>query len=199
MALEYVSVSAGFGSLTPWMTQVGCFEFGESRALLATRAVAAAEVQGSAAVLAALRVSERLLRQFFDDSPISVAVFDPAGQLLHVNRAFGALLGYALEELKDRNIDELVYPDDVPSMQERRRMLVDGRCDEFQLQTRFGSGCRREVCTRMSGRLERNAGDRIPRIFAHIVDVSELDRGRRDFRRETEEIRWKNWDPERYL
>lgn len=192
---EYFSAAAGFGSLLPWMTPVGRFAMGNLPVPDARRA----DVQGAELTLAALRVFERLLRQFFDDSPVSVAVFDQAGRLLRVNRAFGAMLGYATDDLIERNIDELVHPDDVPFVQERRRLLVEGKCDRFQLETRFGTGCRRQIWTRMFGRLARDEDGGAPNIFAHLVDFTELNPFQQILRRDAEEARLSNSDPDRYM
>lgn len=199
MSPEYFSPAAVFGSLLPWMTQVGRFAMGELPAPSATKDANRSDAQVHELTLAALRVSTRLLRQFFDESPVSVAVFDQAGQLLHVNRAFGTMLGYAAEDLTERNIDELLHPDDVPCVRQRRRMLVEGRCDRFQMETRFGTGCRRLIWTRMFGRLERDEDGGPPNIFAHLVDFTELNPLQEILRRDAEEARLNNWDPDRYM
>lgn len=199
LELEYVSLAAGFRSLLPWLTQGMSFAVHALEAPPATKEAAGSELQEREFARAALQVSERLLRQFFDDSPISLAVLDPAGRLLHFNRAFGVMLGYAAEDLRERNIEELVHPDDVPAIQERRRMLIEGRSDGFQLETRFATANRRELWTRMSGRIERAPAGRPPHIFAHIVELTELRHAEENFRRAAADGRVKNWDPERYM
>jgi PAS domain S-box-containing protein len=196
---DFVDLEADFGWLLPWMTLAGRFEIGELRATFGAKGVAPAELPGPELALAALHVSERLLRQFFDDSPISVVVFEPAGRLVHVNGAFCALVGCAAEDLVARNIEELIHPDDVASVQERRRLLLEGRFNRFQIAARFAPANRREVWTRMCGRLERYGGDRPPHIFAHIVESTALHDRPEDLRRAAEESQLKNWDPERYM
>jgi PAS domain S-box-containing protein len=146
-----------------------------------------------------LDVSEHLLRQFFDDSPISVAVFDVDGSLVLFNHAFGAMLGYVPEELMKRKIDELLHPDDVPSLQERRRLLIEGRCAVLQMETRFKTADRREVWARICGRMQRTGGDRPAHIFAHIVDITELEHRLEAFQRDADEARWKSRDSDRYV
>jgi PAS domain S-box-containing protein len=199
MSLQNVSFAAVFGPLLPWMTLVGRVEMGAPRSPVATPQPPASAVPEHALTLAALQLSERLLQQFFDESPISVAVFEPTGQLVHLNRAFGALLRYAPEDLLKHNIDELVHPADVPSVQERRRMLLDGKCEEFQVEARFGTANQHEVWTRMCGRLGRHVSDQPPHIFAHIIDLTELKHTVENFQRDAEESRWKNWDSDRYV
>lgn len=199
-SLEYFTHAADFGSLLPWMTQDKRFEPSEQRASSTVEDAFHSDVPEDEheLTLAACHLSERLLRQFFDDSPISMAVFDPTGRLLHVNRAFGAMLEYAPEVLMKRNIDELVHPNDVPSLQKRRRMLLEEKCDVFEIEARFCTASRGEVWTRICGRREPR-GDRPSHIFAHIVDFTELERMLESFRRDADEARWMSWDPDRYM
>lgn len=199
MSLRYVSLAATFGSLLPWMTKGVPFEIRVLWAPAGAVEADPAELQRHELALAALHLSERLLRQFFDDAPISLVVLDPAGRLLHFNPAFGAMLGYPPEDLVERKIEELVHPEDVPPIQERRRRLLEGSCNAFELETRFATASRREVWTRMSGRLERAMGDHPPHIFSHIVELTELKRLQQNLTHEAEENRLKSCDPERYM
>lgn len=191
-SVDSITASVAFGSLVPWMTRAG-------RTEISNLWVASSAVPARLFTRAALHASEQVLRQLFDNSPISVAVFEPAGRLLRFNRAFATMLGHAVADLSERCIDEFVHPDDVPPFQERRRMLMEGRCDEFALETRFGTGCHRQVWTRMHGRLERPEVERSPLIFAHIVDLTEFEQIVKNFRHDAEEACLKNWNPERYL
>ncbi|NPV04930.1 MAG: PAS domain S-box protein [Syntrophaceae bacterium] len=59
----------------------------------------------------ALRASENKYRQLFETCPIGIAVCGLDGRLLEANRAFQAITGYGLEELRARRFDEITPPE----------------------------------------------------------------------------------------
>lgn len=71
--------------------------------------------------------SEQLVRSAFDDAAVGMLIVSGAGQLLRVNDAFAAMLGYTTKELTGRLVQEITHPDDViRTDDERAEMVADG-------------------------------------------------------------------------
>lgn len=190
-----VKIVANFGSLLPWLPREVRYEFGEPGPAPDRDAASNSELSDPSLALAALHVSERLVRALFDESPISVAVFVPDGRLIRVNRAFGAMLGYDPTELTERNIEELMHPDDVAASREHRRQLAEGTRDAFEAEARFTPANRDEIWTRVSGRLHPSLNDQPPHIFVHLVEISTPQRVVEENQRMLENIILSSWGP----
>jgi PAS domain S-box-containing protein len=85
----------------------------ETLAQLSVLASVFASAQARKAALDAGNASESRFRHLFDDSPLGIALLDLSGQVRTTNQALATLLGYSNEELKSKNILDVVCPDDV--------------------------------------------------------------------------------------
>ncbi len=72
----------------------------------------------------ALRQSEERFRSLVEHSADAIALLDPAGTIRYTTPAGMRILGYPVEELPGRNIDELIHPDDLPATQDMFRRLL---------------------------------------------------------------------------
>jgi PAS domain S-box-containing protein len=70
-----------------------------------------------------LKMAEERFQVFFDEAPIGKCMTSPDGRLLRVNQAFGEMLGYSLEEIRDINFAEITHPDDLAISKECVRCL----------------------------------------------------------------------------
>ena len=62
---------------------------------------------------AALQESSEQFRLAFEKGPLGIVFADKAGQLLKVNDAFCAMLGYTTKELEGRSFLDITHPDDI--------------------------------------------------------------------------------------
>lgn len=97
------------------------------------RAAAAAQRK----VVQALRASEAKFRAVFADAPIGVGIADVDGRILDVNLALVRMLGYRVQEFRQRNVTSFVHPDDTDGVWEAYKRLVTGERDSFQAEKRF--------------------------------------------------------------
>lgn len=63
----------------------------------------------------ALAKSEARLRAIFDSAPVGIAITNPDGRYLMVNRAQCEMVGYSEEELLQRTYADITHPEDVQS------------------------------------------------------------------------------------
>jgi len=59
-----------------------------------------------------IRLQQAYFQQLFEASPDAIALLDEADRVVNVNRAFEELFGYQIEEIKGRDINELIVPED---------------------------------------------------------------------------------------
>ncbi len=59
-----------------------------------------------------LRHSEELFRQLFQKSPLAIALLDPHGDIIMLNKGFEELFGHTEEELKGIALDSVIVPED---------------------------------------------------------------------------------------
>jgi len=77
--------------------------------------------------------SEKKYRTLFDEAPVGIAISTIEGKIIEVNKAQAEMLGYTVEELKGRNVNEYyVSPD------KRKEMIEvfkkNGKVREFEIQ-----------------------------------------------------------------
>lgn len=68
------------------------------------------QIEERLAVEKDLQSSEERFRSIFESSPLGILLLDEQGRILHSNPAFQKMTGYALEELKEREISSLMPP-----------------------------------------------------------------------------------------
>ena len=77
-----------------------------------------AKGEGRGSPLAGLRGQQReLIQALFDNAPVMMDVFNPDGTLAWVNREFERVLGYKLEDLRNKDAVPIFYPDQEESAQ----------------------------------------------------------------------------------
>ena len=53
------------------------------------------------------------LEHLYNSTPVAIAITSPAGTISMINREFTNLFGYTLEEAVNRNINDLIVPDNL--------------------------------------------------------------------------------------
>ncbi|MBE0531564.1 MAG: PAS domain S-box protein [Rhodospirillales bacterium] len=121
----------------------------------------------------AMRASEERFRSIFEQTSVGMAIFNPEGRYLAVNRAFREMLGYTEEEFLQLKYDEITFEDDRKASRERNRRIRAGKLDRFEVEKRYvrKDGC--VIWVALSASTIRNA-DGVP-IFniRQIQDITE--------------------------
>ncbi len=82
-----------------------------------------ADIEARKTAELALRASERLFRQIFDNAPIGLALIDLDGRWHDVNRALCDMLGYAEQDLLEQTVTDLTHVDDRRAERELLELL----------------------------------------------------------------------------
>ncbi|HUJ07946.1 MAG TPA: PAS domain S-box protein [Streptosporangiaceae bacterium] len=91
-------------------------------------------VRESAAVV---RGSEERLRVIFENAPIGIDELTPGGKIVRVNQHFCDIVGRRAEELADRQIDDIIHPDDRAADRASTDRLVAGQMPSYTAEKRF--------------------------------------------------------------
>lgn len=62
-----------------------------------------------------VRKNETLFTQLFQSIPMAVVMLDETGKVAGINRGFEQMFGYTLEELRGKNLNDYIVPDDLRS------------------------------------------------------------------------------------
>ena len=79
----------------------------------------------------------QFFRDVFNASPIGIAVEDLNGQLLFVNPAFCAMLGFSEEEMGSKHCVDFSPPEDAAKDWELFQQLRAGAIDHYQLEKHY--------------------------------------------------------------
>lgn len=84
-----------------------------------------------------LRNSVEQFRQVFEKGPVGMMLVTLEGDIIKVNHAFCAMVGYSENELRKVTIDGITHPEDVGKDVERQAMLAAGEIASYRTEKRF--------------------------------------------------------------
>ncbi|MGB3226222.1 MAG: PAS domain S-box protein [Desulforhopalus sp.] len=121
----------------------------------------------------ALRESENLFRQLFDNAPLGKCLTTPAGVLERTNPAFCRMLGYSKEELALKSFIDITHPDDLAISKECTSALLAGKQDTWEMQKRYIAKDGHVVWSQVVTALLRDAQGKSLHFLTHILDITE--------------------------
>jgi two-component system cell cycle sensor histidine kinase/response regulator CckA len=127
-----------------------------------------------------LRMSEQALREretrlggIFQGAAIGLSLVDLGGRAIESNNAFQKMLGYSRSELRHMVFTEFTYPEDREDGQRIFRDLAQGKCDHYQLETRYQRKDGEVVWVRVTASLIRGASGEPNYVISMVEDISE--------------------------
>ena len=84
-----------------------------------------------------LRTSVEQFRQVFEEGPVGMMLVQLNGEILKVNKAFCAMVGYSEAELRRLTVDGVTFPEDVGKDVERIQLLAKGEIANYRTEKRF--------------------------------------------------------------
>jgi PAS domain S-box-containing protein len=85
----------------------------------------------------AFKSSELRFRHAFSNASVGFAITDMGGTILHINRHYCQIIGYAEEEMIGRSFASVTHPDDVARKQELNHQLLAGKISDFIVEKRY--------------------------------------------------------------
>ena len=128
----------------------------------------------------ALRQSEEKFRTFFEMSPTGTIIYPIDSSPLHknlsfstYNSAFHNFFGYTREELNDKSIADLTYPEDIDKNIELLNGLMGGIRDSYHMEKRYVKKSGEIVWGYINTALLRNMHGHPTHIMTILIDITE--------------------------
>ena len=124
----------------------------------------------------AARELEARFRAVFSGAAVGIGVGDVDGRILDVNPALQKMLGYTVEEMRQRNVGEFIHPADTAEVWQLYQQLVSGEVNSFRIAKRFVRSDGETAWTQLTVSLIRDADGRPEYQIAVMEDVTDLRR-----------------------
>ncbi len=85
----------------------------------------------------ALAESELRFRRSFEDAGVGMALLNPEGRYLQVNRALCEIAGYSEEELLEKNFREITHPEDLSKALDINSTMLRGEARSTSVEKRY--------------------------------------------------------------
>lgn len=121
----------------------------------------------------ALRESEQLFRQTFDNAPIGIALVSPDGRWLAVNRALCRIVGYSEAELLGKTFQDITHPDDLDADLHLLQQVLAGSRDGYSMEKRYFHKDGHSIDIQLDVTLKRDHEARPQYFISQIQDISE--------------------------
>lgn len=77
------------------------------------------------------------LEEVFEHAAIGMAVLDSAGRFLRANRSLCHMLGWTVEELRGRHVQDFSPPEEARQEEQRRQRLIAGPVSRYHVERRY--------------------------------------------------------------
>ena len=120
-----------------------------------------------------LRTSEERFRTIFEAAPIGIVTADLSGRVRNANRAFQAMLGYTLEELQEKTLDELTAEPDRLRSRSAFLQLCEQHSRELSMDKRYIGRHGAQVWVHEACAVVHDAAGQADYVLAMVEDVTE--------------------------
>ena len=155
-----------------WVISHGKPRFSESGSFLGI-AGSSLDITRQIKTAEALRKSEMKFRAAFENAAIGYALQTPEGEFVEANAAYCNLVGYSLDELRQRRFFELLHPEDYETHMELVGRLLAGDIPDFVVESRYIRKDEKILWVRKSCSLVAQTNGKPKWMLALIEDITE--------------------------
>ena len=124
----------------------------------------------------ALHKGEQRFRGLFENAPIGMALCSVDGEILQVNRAFEAALGYKEKELLGRKFTEITSPEDLAGNLEHYQKALKGDVDHYMYEKRYIHKKGRPVHSIIHVSILKDTEGELEGFMVQVVDIDRIKR-----------------------
>lgn len=132
-----------------------------------------------------LRISEQALRErearlgaIFQGAAVGMSLVDLGGRALESNRVLQEMLGYSRTELRKKTFSEFIHPSDRSPSLQIFRDLTQGKCNHYQIETRYVRKDDSLMWVRVTASLVRGDAGKPNYIINMVEDITEQKRAK---------------------
>ena len=120
-----------------------------------------------------IREKEERFRGYFEHSQVGMAVTSPTKGWVEVNDQLQRMLGYTLDELRQKTWAELTHPDDIEADVQKFERMLAGEIDNYALDKRFIRKDGEIVYTNLTVSCIRAETGDVLNVLASFQDITE--------------------------
>jgi PAS domain S-box-containing protein len=120
----------------------------------------------------ALRENAERLRAMFNQAAVGIAMGTLEGRFIEANQKFSDILGYPIEELRERTFLDVTHPDDLERTRSSTRRLLAGEIADLVYEKRYVRKNGSAVWSRSTVTLLKDAAGKPQRFVAVIEDIT---------------------------
>jgi PAS domain S-box-containing protein len=139
--------------------------------------------------LAELKENERRFATIFDSAPIGIAMADPEGYFLQVNRSFQNILGYNHSEITKLTFVDLTHPEDREKTTRLSKRVRDGEINAYRTEKRYIRKDGQSVLMIVQATAIRDHGGNIKYWLGLMEDITERKKTEKAIRESEEKYR----------
>jgi PAS domain S-box-containing protein len=121
----------------------------------------------------AMRTSEERLRAIFNQAGVGIAIAGDDQKFLDANQKFCDIVGYPIDELRGLTLEELTFPDDIPTTHQQHARLLAGEIPTYVLENRYRRKNGAVVWSRTTATLLARAAQTPERFVLTIADITD--------------------------
>jgi len=137
----------------------------------------------------ALQESEERLHHLYERAPMGIVIADTTGRIEQANRAYYDILGYDESDLIGLSFNDLVYSEDLSSVDRNFEKLIRGEQDFYEGTVRYLRKDGSIIWLWRSVSALRVSNEKINNTFAMVMDVSERTQVEQKIRESEERFR----------
>lgn len=109
----------------------------------------------------------------FEIAVIGMALVDPQGRMVAVNRAFARMLGYGIDEMQNVNFGRITHPDDIDADMAQFDRVLKGEIESYSMEKRYLRKNGSIAHGVLSVAVMRDAHGEVELFVSQIVDITE--------------------------
>ncbi len=117
--------------------------------------------------------AEERWRLTIDNAPVGIALVSLKGEIMRVNETLCQILGFTAAELQERTFQSVTHPDDLETILDLVRQLLDGEIASYRLRRRFVRADGQPIWGNVSVALVRNSRGNPLHFVSHVADLTE--------------------------
>ena len=121
-----------------------------------------------------LRISEEAFRGNFENAAIGMALIDPNGKWLKINKKLSDIVGYSEEEILKLTFQDITHPEDLDKDLNLLQELVQDKRSHYQLEKRYYHKAGHIVYILLAVSMVKNKDGEVLHFISQIIDISTL-------------------------
>lgn len=117
--------------------------------------------------------AEERWRLTIDNAPVGIALVSLTGEIMRVNETLCQILGYTAAQLQERTFQSVTHPDDLETILDLVRKLLDGEIHSYRVRRRFVRADGQAIWGNVSVALVRNSRGKPLHFVSHVADLTE--------------------------